>query len=281
MFRQLEAWMAEYTGYPTVSGHDEFLYEPDKPLRGDLSDYAYNQRGAIGYVVELWDLFKRLGMPRPPKFVAVLRARVARRPRQARVVGPRRERRPLVPAVAPVRPPAARPGRDRRHRSAGRDLEPAAPRARRAVQRADPACSSGSPRSRRGSRSPTSGASSCPAASPASRSQIKNDGYLGSYGLPSAKKLDFNEPLYATARSDGCELSIRARRTRSSATSTAGATACTPAPTCPRIRARAAPRTPRGRATSCAAPARWTCGSARAARASSRRASRCEPPHDN
>ena len=34
-------------------------------------------------------------MERPPKFVAVLRARVARRPRQARVVGQRRERRPL------------------------------------------------------------------------------------------------------------------------------------------------------------------------------------------
>jgi len=69
LYRQLEAWMTEHTGYPTVSGYDEFLYEPDKPLRGDLSDYAYNQRGAIGYVVELWDLFKRLGMPRPPKFV--------------------------------------------------------------------------------------------------------------------------------------------------------------------------------------------------------------------
>ena len=50
MFRQLEAWMTEHTGYPTVSGHDEFLYEPDKPLRGDLSDYAYNQRGALAYV---------------------------------------------------------------------------------------------------------------------------------------------------------------------------------------------------------------------------------------
>jgi hypothetical protein len=35
---------------------------------------------------------------------------------------------------------------------------------------------------------------------------IQNDGYLGSYGLPSAKKLDFNEPVYATARPDGCAL---------------------------------------------------------------------------
>ncbi|HSD88291.1 MAG TPA: M14 family metallopeptidase, partial [Kofleriaceae bacterium] len=68
LFRQLEAWMTEHTGYPTVSGYEEFLYEPDKPLRGDLSDYGYNQRGALAYVVELWDLFKRLGMERPPKF---------------------------------------------------------------------------------------------------------------------------------------------------------------------------------------------------------------------
>lgn len=29
--------------------------------------------------------------------------------------------------------------------------------------------------------------------------EILNDGYLGSYGLPSAKTLDFNEPVYATA----------------------------------------------------------------------------------
>src|SRR4051812_29631547 len=69
LFRQLEAWMTEFAGYPSVSGFEEFLYEPDKPLRGDLSDFAYNQRGALAWVVELWDLFKRLGMDRPPKFV--------------------------------------------------------------------------------------------------------------------------------------------------------------------------------------------------------------------
>jgi hypothetical protein len=36
--------------------------------------------------------------------------------------------------------------------------------------------------------------------------RIHNDGYLGSYGLPSARRLEFNEPVYATARADGCEL---------------------------------------------------------------------------
>jgi hypothetical protein len=69
VFRQIEAWLLELTGYPTVSGYHEFLYEPDKPLRGDLSDYAYHQRGAISYVIELWDLFQRLGMPSPKRFV--------------------------------------------------------------------------------------------------------------------------------------------------------------------------------------------------------------------
>jgi hypothetical protein len=69
VFRQIEAWLLELTGYPTVSGFHEFLYEPDKPLRGNLSDYAYHQRGAFSYVIELWDLFQRLGMPRPKRFV--------------------------------------------------------------------------------------------------------------------------------------------------------------------------------------------------------------------
>jgi hypothetical protein len=69
VFRQVEHWLLEHTGYPMVSGFEEFLYEPDKPLHGDLSDYAYQQRGALAYVIELWDLFARLGMPRPKRFV--------------------------------------------------------------------------------------------------------------------------------------------------------------------------------------------------------------------
>ena len=61
--------MTEHTGYATVSGFHEFLYEPDKPLHGDLTDYAYHQRGALAYVVELWDLFKQLGIERKKPFV--------------------------------------------------------------------------------------------------------------------------------------------------------------------------------------------------------------------
>ena len=69
IYEQVEAWMTEHTGYPTVSGFHEFLYEPDKPIHGDLSDYAYHQRGALAYVVELWDIFKQLGIERRKPFV--------------------------------------------------------------------------------------------------------------------------------------------------------------------------------------------------------------------
>jgi hypothetical protein len=69
VFRQIEHWAREITGYPTVSGFEEFTYQPDSPLHGDLSDFAYHQRGCLSYVVELWDLFAQLGLPRPKKFV--------------------------------------------------------------------------------------------------------------------------------------------------------------------------------------------------------------------
>ena len=69
LFRQLGAWAEEITGYPMVSGSEEFLYEPDTPLHGDLTDYAYHQRGAVAYVVELWDLFKQAGLERKKRFV--------------------------------------------------------------------------------------------------------------------------------------------------------------------------------------------------------------------
>jgi len=69
LYRQLGAWAEELTGYPMVSGCEEFLYEPDTPLYGDLTDYAYHQRGAVAYVVELWDLFKQVGFERKKRFV--------------------------------------------------------------------------------------------------------------------------------------------------------------------------------------------------------------------
>jgi len=205
VFRQLEAWMTEHTGYPTVSGYDEFLYEPDKPLHGDLSDYAYNQRGALAYVVELWDLFKRLGMPRPPKFVQyydrVSRADLVKLAWWDRDENDGRSFPPWRPFEHPQLGPVEIGGVDPRVGIWNPPLhalaELCASQARAFLQVAALA-----PRLKIADvkRHPL------PGGIMRVEVAIQNDGYLGSYGLPSAKKLDFNEPVYATARPLGCEL---------------------------------------------------------------------------
>lgn len=69
IFKQVEAWGDRYTRYPTVSGFEQFTYRPDRPIYGDLIDYAYHQRGCIAYVCELWDLFEQVGLARQKRFV--------------------------------------------------------------------------------------------------------------------------------------------------------------------------------------------------------------------
>jgi hypothetical protein len=69
VFRQVAQWGEDHGGYPTVSGFEEFTYEPEKPLHGALADYAYHHRGSIALVCELWDLFAQLGFPRKKPFV--------------------------------------------------------------------------------------------------------------------------------------------------------------------------------------------------------------------
>ncbi|WP_416137463.1 M14 family metallopeptidase [Halomonas sp. HK25] len=69
LYRQLAAWGQSLTGYPTVSSYEEFSYEPETPLHGDLIEFAYHQRGCVAQVCELWDLFQRLGLPRPERFI--------------------------------------------------------------------------------------------------------------------------------------------------------------------------------------------------------------------
>jgi hypothetical protein len=71
VFRLVEEWTTEHVGVPTVSGFHEFLYTPKTPLRGDLSDYAFHQRGAWAWAIELWDLYARAGLPRPKRFVDI------------------------------------------------------------------------------------------------------------------------------------------------------------------------------------------------------------------
>jgi hypothetical protein len=63
IYRQAGVWGEEHGGYPMVSGFHEFLYEPDKPLHGDMADFAYFQRGCLSFVCEIWDLFRQVGLP--------------------------------------------------------------------------------------------------------------------------------------------------------------------------------------------------------------------------
>jgi len=201
IYRQLEAWMTEFTGYPTVCGYDEFLYEPDKPIRGDLSDYAYNQRGALGYVIELWDVFKRLDMARPPKFVQhyerVTRADLVKLARWDREHNAGRAFPPWRPFEHPQLGPVEIGGIDPRigiWNPPPSDLGELCASQARVFER----LASLAPRLRiaRTDRQVLGDG--------VVRIEVKveNEGYLGSYGLPSAKQLDFNEPLYATARGD-------------------------------------------------------------------------------
>lgn len=69
LYRYLGERAETLTRYPMVSGFEEFTYTPDTPIRGDLSEWAYNERGCVAWVCEIWDLFAQLGMERPKRFV--------------------------------------------------------------------------------------------------------------------------------------------------------------------------------------------------------------------
>ena len=69
IFRQVEAWAEAHTGYPMVSGFEQFTYSPETPLHGDLIDWAYLDRGCLAWVCELWDVFERAGLPKRDRFV--------------------------------------------------------------------------------------------------------------------------------------------------------------------------------------------------------------------
>ena len=69
LYRQVEQWAHELCGYPMVSGFEEFRYTPSEPVRGSLSEWAYVERGCLAWVTELWDIFARIGMERPKRFI--------------------------------------------------------------------------------------------------------------------------------------------------------------------------------------------------------------------
>ena len=204
IFEQVEAWMTEHTGYPTVSGFHEFLYEPEKPLHGDLSDYAYHQRGALAYVVELWDLFSQLGIERKKPFVdhyvkfsrADMRALAAfdRQHNAGRVFGSwtavkhpqlgEVEVNGFDPRVGLWNPPYERLDETCRAQSAA-FLRVAALAPRVSVEVVKQERAEGHTRI---------------------DIRVANRGYLATCGLPSAKALPHSEPLRLTARGEGVTL---------------------------------------------------------------------------
>jgi hypothetical protein len=205
VFRQIEAWGEDVGGYPTVSGFEEFLYEPEKPLHGDLSDFAYHQRGAIAFVCELWDFFRQIGTPRVKPFVdhysRVTRDDLLRFARWDKEHNQGRALRPWVPFSHPQLGEVEVGGLDPRvgvvnpsyeklpevcERQSRFYLRVAAMAPRLHV--ADPVVEA------------------LGADTYAVDVTVQNRGYLPTYVLGSAKALPWNEPVHAEATPSGCTL---------------------------------------------------------------------------
>jgi len=205
VYRQVEQWAKEFTGYPTVSGFHEFLYAPEKPLKGDLTDYAYHQRGALAYVIELWDLFTQLGMERKKPFVDIYTrldrehfARLAKWDKEVnkgRIFGRwRKVKHPqlgevevggLDTRVGVSNPPYEMLGEVcEKHSAAFLRVAALVPRISAEVvsqEKIGPGLTRVEVR-------------------------VANRGYLSSFGLPSAKQLPHAEPLRLTAECEGARL---------------------------------------------------------------------------
>jgi hypothetical protein len=205
VFRQVEAWAKEFTGYPTVSGFHEFLYTPETPLKGDLTDFAYHQRGCIAYVVELWDIFKQIGVEPKKPFVDVYNkldrkdfaalAKWDREVNQGRIFGTwRKVQHPqlgdvevggLDLRVGISNPPYEKLAQMCEQQSAA-FLRVAAlvPQVTLDVVKNEKVAED----------------------TTVIELRIANKGYLGTYGLSSARKLPLSEPLRATIEADGLEV---------------------------------------------------------------------------
>jgi hypothetical protein len=203
LFRQLGAWGEALTGYPMVSGFEDFLYEPDRPLHGSLADFAFHQRGCVGYVCELWDLFAQLGVERKKPFVdhythltreeMVRLGQWDREHNAGRVIRPwKKVEHPQLgevevggvdPRVGLVNPPYERLGEVCAQQSAMfLRVAALAPQVVVAEARVLPLGEGGARRV---------------------EVTVENHGYLPTNVLASAKGLPWNEPLYAEARSEG------------------------------------------------------------------------------
>ena len=206
LFRQVAAWADTLTGYPTVSGYEEFLYEPDKPLHGDLSDFAYHQRGCLAWACELWDLFRQVGLEKQKRFVdQYTRVTPADLVKLAKWDKEHNAGRSLPP------------WRKARHPQLG-DVEVGGFDPRIGIwnpppERIDDVCGKISALMMRvAAMAPVLAIAEVAVARLGERLhrlevRVENRGYLATYVLPSAKKLPWNEPLHADlVAEDGCEL---------------------------------------------------------------------------
>lgn len=205
LYRQLGAWGEQLTGYPMVSGFDEFLYEPDKPLHGDLSDFAYHQRGAVSYVVELWDLFAQLGIARRKPFVEhyahMTRDDLIKLGKWDREHNASRIVRPWVSVKHPQLGEVEVGGLDTRvgisnppYELLGNLCTQHAAHALRVLALSPSIVIEDVAVHRLGDDLRRVDVT------------VSNHGYLPSYVLSSAKKLPWNEPLHADVRCEGCSL---------------------------------------------------------------------------
>ncbi len=205
LYRQLGEWATELTGYPMVSGFEEFTYEPETPIRGDITDYAFHQRGCVTWACELWDLFHQIGIERKKRFVdhythitrdeLITLGKWDADQNNGRVMRPWRpfehpqlgsvEIGGVDPRVGMWNPPYERL-EEVCKKNVAMLLRTAAIAPR--VTLDDPVVEEVSPGTWTVSLT------------------VRNQGYLPTNVLSSAKTLEHNEPLYAVAEADGCEL---------------------------------------------------------------------------
>jgi hypothetical protein len=206
LYRQVAAWTEELTGYPTVSGYEEFLYEPDKPLHGDLSDFAYHQRGCLAWACELWDLFRQVGLEKKKRFVDqyvhVTTADLVKLAKWDREHNAGRSLAPWKKARHPQLGEVEVGGIDPRFGLWNPPLD-----------RLDDVCRRISALMMRVAAMAPALAFADVAVAPLGEGlyrlevRVENRGYLATYVLPSAKKLPWNEPLHADLVAEGsCRL---------------------------------------------------------------------------
>jgi hypothetical protein len=205
LYRQVADWAERLTGYPTVCGYEEYSYQPETPLYGNLSDYAYHQRGCLALACELWDLFAQLGIPRRRPFVdhythvthedALRLAQWDRKHNRSRIFRPwRRFDHPQLgevelggfdPRVGLINPPYQKlPEICQGQAALWLRVAGLAPRLEIGEVRRQPL----------GDRATRFEAT------------VVNLGYLPTCILDSARQLEWNEPLHADLRLEGCEL---------------------------------------------------------------------------